>query len=66
MLDQKFYVEMFKAWANIKYSEPENINEILNQPIWDNDLMQIGYKTIRYNAWIRAGIHHIADLVNNQ
>jgi hypothetical protein len=64
-LSNKFYIEMLDAWANIKYTEPVNISEILTQPLWDNDLILVGNKTIRNKAWIQAGIQHIANLINN-
>ena len=64
-LKQNFYAEMFSIWAKISYIEPVTINEILRQPIWDNDLILIGNKTVRYKNWTQAGIQYIADLVDN-
>jgi hypothetical protein len=64
-LNQHFYTEMLSTWAMINYREPETISEILRQPIWDNDLLRIGNKTVVYKTWTQAGIYYIADLINN-
>jgi hypothetical protein len=63
-LTEKFYTEMFDAWANINYNEPVNISEILRQPLWDNDLILVGNKSIRNDAWTQVGIYHVANLIN--
>ena len=47
---------MFKTWTEINYKNPENITEVLEQPLWDNDLMQIAHKTIRNKIWRQSGM----------
>ena len=60
-----FYIETFKIWCKLNYKEPESITEIIKQSLWDNDIICINKKTVRYNKWKQAGIKYIIDIIDN-
>jgi hypothetical protein len=64
-LKEKFYCDMLNTWAKINYRDPTNVQEILQQHIWSNDLIKIDNKPVRYTTWQKAGITYIMDLLNN-
>ena len=39
-----FYKDMFNTWAKLKYRAPTDIQEIIQQPLWNNSLIKIGGK----------------------
>lgn len=60
-----FYREVFSAWAeflvNVNY-ECENINQVLNQPIFLNPRIKRGGKMLYNRLFMRAGVKKVKDL----
>jgi hypothetical protein len=56
---------MLSTWAKLNYRKPTNVQDILQQHIWNNDLIKIDNKPVMYTRWQQAGITYIMDLLNN-
>ena len=41
---------MLKTWSNIKYREPNTLQEITDETLWQNDFIQIDKKTVNYKT----------------
>jgi hypothetical protein len=64
-IKEKFHCETLNTWASLKYTEPKNIKEVYAQPLWQNELLTIEGKMIKYNVWNRAGINNIVHIIDN-
>jgi hypothetical protein len=62
---QKFYLEMLQIWAQMSYFEPKDTPEMLTQPLWYNELIQVGKKPAIIRSWKKAGISKIYHMINN-
>jgi hypothetical protein len=60
-----FYKEIIETWVKLNYNEPEKVEDILRQVIWNNSLLKIDGKAINYKSWIDKGIIFIRDLLDN-
>ena len=63
-----FYKEIiieFNKCKKIKDINKQNKNDILQQPIWNNTLVNNNGKTLFFKDWIKGGILYIKDLYNN-
>jgi hypothetical protein len=56
---------MLNTWTKLKYREPKNIHEIIQQPQWNNSLIKIDGKEANYETWKKAVVSHINDLIDN-
>ncbi|KAK6183175.1 hypothetical protein SNE40_010703 [Patella caerulea] len=60
-----FYQELLKAWYTISdyhFIEPDNYNDIINQPLFDNRYIVDNEKPLYFDSFIKAGIKQIADI----
>ena len=66
-LNNPFWMDIFKCWKSIidKYESKEEIN-VLKTPIWYNNKIKIGNKTVFYSEWFIKGVRYINDLVNEE
>ena len=64
-MHNNFWIDVFKSWKKIieAYKLNQEINVLL-QPIWHNDILMIGNKTLFINQWYKKGVRYINDLVN--
>jgi len=60
-----FYQEVFSAWAEfldkVDY-ECDNINQVLNQPLFLNPKIKRGGKTLYNKLFMRAGVRKVKDM----
>ena len=66
-LDNRFWYDTFSAW--IKFTDKLSINSwstFLSQPLWYNNFVKVGGKSIFYKNWADNGIYFINDLVNSE
>ena len=59
-----FWTDFFKALDNInKIVEPKDSEELLAEPLFDNEKFKIGGRTIHFNNWIERGIYTVGSLI---
>ena len=65
-LKNQFWIDVFKAWKSVvdNYKQTEEINA-MESPIWHNEKITIGNKTVFYKEWYIKGVRYIQDLVND-
>jgi endonuclease/exonuclease/phosphatase family metal-dependent hydrolase len=63
-VQEKFYTDMLKTWSKLHYIIPENAADIVLQPLWHNDLIQIGKKNANNVLLKQAGITHMIHLID--
>jgi hypothetical protein len=61
---ENFYSDMFKTWSKLHYIIPEKAADIILQPLWNNDLIQIGKKNANNVQLKQAGITHMIHLID--
>ena len=44
---------------------PKSFIEIRKQIIWGNSYIRLNNKTLLLKSWIKSGIRHINDIINN-
>ena len=54
--------DIWKAWTNVNFHQPDLINQILNQIIWFNSHIQINNKIIQNSIIRMAGVKTILDI----
>ena len=64
-ISDRFYKGLFETWAKLNYVEPEKVEDILKQVIWNNSLLKITGKGIFYKSWVDKNIIYIRDLLDN-
>ena len=67
LANNMFWKDVFEAWIN--YSKNVKIctwEDYINQPIWYNDIVKVGGKSIFYKNFLEKGIVFIYDLLNDQ
>ena len=63
----EFYVDILKAWSEIKGEcIPENHLQIRDEILWNNKSITIARKSIYYKDWQAVGIEKIKDLLNGE
>ncbi len=60
-----FYLEIHKIFIQHFISKPENIIEILIQPLWLNKHIGINNDLIYYKKYEKKGIVYLTDILNN-
>ena len=59
-----FWTDFFEALNNIsKRVEPRDSEELLAEPLFDNDKFKIGERTIHFKNWIERGIYTVGSLI---
>ena len=58
-----FYKECLKSWASFVSSEPTDINEILIQPIWNNNKICQNGKSFFIKELFTLGIYSMQDII---
>ena len=60
----QFYINILNAYTelNSKHGEPDTVEEIRNQVIWNNSKVLINTKSVFYQQFYQAGIVKIGDL----
>jgi hypothetical protein len=56
---------MLQTWANLNHRKPKTVQEIIIEPLWQNDLIQIDKKPVVYKTWKTAGITKLYHLLEN-
>ena len=58
----KYYKECLIAWSLLKNSNPSSLDEIFNQPIWNNRFICIDNKSVFSRKLFSAGLCKVGDL----
>ena len=58
----KYYKECLIAWSLLKTSNPSSLDEIFNQPIWNNRFICIDNKSVFSRKLFSAGLCKVGDL----
>ena len=62
-----FWSQILLNWAELELnSDFENLTHILSQPLWHNDLLKAGNKTLNRPKLKEAGILMISDIIDHQ
>ena len=64
-IDNKFWYDTVSAW--IQYTnkfKPNTWSNFLKEPVWYNNLLKVGGKTIFYKKWFLKGVHFVNDFFN--
>ena len=60
----KFYRTCLDTWSNYTNKNPENINEICIQPIWNNSKILVNKRSIYIKDLDKLGIRFVNDIVS--
>ena len=59
-----FWTEVFEAFNNIsKKMEPNKPEEMLAEPLFNNEKFKIGGRTFHFENWIERGIYKVGSLI---
>ena len=61
-----FYRSIIKLWFGLYSIEPTNIEQILNEVIWNNRYIISNKSPLCWDAWIKKGILKIRDLLDEK
>ena len=61
-----FYADLLSIWYNFITSEPKTFDDLLEEPLYNNDLIPINDKAIsnEYSDWMNLGILKLKDILN--
>ena len=65
-LQPKFYAEIIQAWGAIKKRVRPEIDEIINQVLWNHKHITINNEPFTLNRWLDNCVVYIKDLLNDQ
>jgi hypothetical protein len=65
-IQNEFYRNLFKNWADIHYYTPTNGEQVCRELLWSNSHIKIGNKIVHYKNWKEHNIRFIHDLINEQ
>ena len=64
--DNKFWKDVFEAWINFsKTIKIHTWEDFLTQPVWLNNIVKVGGKSIFYRKFFEKGIIYIQDFYND-
>jgi len=58
----EFYKTILNTWSELTYKEPDTIEKICNQIIWNNKQILVDGKSVYYESFTEAGVIKICDL----
>lgn len=58
-----FYEECLTLWSKFNTTNPNQVEDILNEIIWNNKNILINKKSCFYSDLVEAGMHRICDIV---
>jgi hypothetical protein len=61
-----FHKELFNMWTKIHYHEPQEVNEITYQTLWNNSCIITAGKPCYYKNWGKKGITHVQDIITSK
>ena len=61
-----FYADLLSVWYNFITTEPKTFEDLLEEPLYDNDLITINDRAIsnEYSDWKDLGILKVKDILN--
>lgn len=59
-----FYQRCLESWSEFTKQEPENVKEILVQPIWNNSKMLVHKSPVYYEILNKMGINSVKNFYN--
>ena len=59
-----FYVNVHNSWCEVHSREPEGVQEILQEFLWNNKFITIEGKPLFWRDWVAKGICKIKDLID--
>ena len=59
-----FYKQVLEAWYKVYSEKPKNVEEFLNEVIWNNKHIMVDSRPLNYKKWIDIGIVQIKDLIS--
>ena len=63
-LQPKFYAEIVQAWDVIKKRVHPEIDEIINQVLWNHKHITINNEPFTWNRWLDNGVVYIKDFMD--
>ena len=62
-----FFADLLYVWYNFTTVEPKNFDDVLEEPLYDNDLITIGNETIsiEYSDWKDLSILNVKDIIKS-
>ena len=63
---ESFWRDVLIDWREINFCTPTSKNQVINQIIWLNSNIRIGYKPIDFVKWRKKGITKIKDLLDEK
>ena len=64
-IDNHFWKDVFHSWAYFTNSIRKTTwLDFINEPIWYNNSVKIGGKTLCFKRWLKKGITHIYDILD--
>ena len=61
-IDNEFWGQVFIAWCEYCFMDPQNLDEILGQIIWLNSHIKLNNKPLFWRKCVSAGLMYIADI----
>jgi len=58
-----FYVECLTLWSRFNTTLPDQVEDILNEIVWNNKNVLVNKKSCYYSDLVKVGIHRICDMV---
>ena len=64
-IKNNFWIDTFSAFQTIQdKTEIQSWYDLISQPIWNNNKIKVGNKTIFYKKWFKNNIVYISDLLD--
>ncbi len=60
----KFWKEVFEAWAIFNFKDDKGNEDIRKQVLWFNSYIKVQGKVVFLKEWYEAGITHVSDILN--
>ena len=59
-----FYKQLFQFWFELHSRPPENVNEILNEQLFNNKRIIVDKKPCFFLSWHNSGIRKVVDIID--
>ena len=63
---EPFYISCFREWSAFFHSIPSSVDDVLNQPLWNNKFIKINNKSVFYKNIFDMKVRCIKDVIDNR